>query len=77
MELFQQRPMVEAIMRENERKFHQTEGCGQLQSGRLLRDIGVMANGQTTDRILNGTYNIPHGTTSATRSFIKKMANRS
>jgi hypothetical protein len=48
------------IMQSNEKKFHQTEGHGQLQKGILLADVGTMGTGPQTAGILAGTY-IPLG----------------
>lgn len=72
-ELFQQKAMEDAIMFENERKFHQTEGHGQLQTRKILRDIGILGMGKEHKKIFNGTYMPPPGTNKATRSFLKKM----
>jgi hypothetical protein len=73
-ELLKKRSIVEAITKENERKFHQTEGCGQLQRGQLLRDIGILATGPKSDQIFNGRYMFPSAVNSATKSFIRKMS---
>jgi hypothetical protein len=65
--------MENVIMHTNKKKYHQTEGCGQLQKGELLRDIGTMGTGPKTSKILDGTYRIPSGTTAITKKFISQM----
>jgi Exonuclease III len=70
-ELFHQRAIEEAIMKENNKKFHQTEGFGQLQKGTLLRNIGVIGMGPKHKAIFQGSYIPPPGTNSATKSFKK------
>jgi hypothetical protein len=38
------------IIRSNEKKYHQTEGHGQLQHGRLLADVGIMHGNRARNR---------------------------
>jgi hypothetical protein len=76
-ELLNKRQIVEAITQENERKFHQTEGCGQLQSTQITRDIGLLATGHKSDSLFSGTYRIPRFLNAETTSFIRKMAHQS
>jgi len=72
-EICNQKAIEEHIMNANEKKFHQTEGHGQLQTGQLLRDVGVMGTGPKSDSILDGTYRAPDGTSDTTRSFLQAM----
>lgn len=61
------------IISANKKKYHQTEGQGQLQKGQLLREVGVMGTGPQSDKILNGTYYPPPGTSEVAMSFLKVM----
>jgi hypothetical protein len=72
-ELFHQCAIEEAIMKENNKKFHQTEDFGQLQKGKLLRDMGITGMGPKHKEIFQGSYIPPSGTNVATNSFLKKM----
>lgn len=45
-----------SIMRENERKYHQMEGHGQVQKGVILKDLGVMGTGPKAEEVLQGIY---------------------
>ena len=58
-ELTQRDKVEKAVMAENERKFHQTEGGSQLLSDRFVQDIGKFGNGPAVADILEGTYK-PH-----------------
>lgn len=62
-----------SIMQANERKFHQTEGHGQLQKGALLKDLGVLGTGPKVEDVLRGTYHPPHGTTRTTTQFLASL----
>jgi hypothetical protein len=61
------------IIMTNEKKFHQTEGHGQLQSGRLLHDLGVLGTGPKAQAVLNGTYTPPPGTSATTKAFLQAL----
>lgn len=65
-EITNQYQMENVIIHTNEKKYQQTKGCGQLQKGELLQDIGTMGTGPKTCKILDGTYRIPSGTTAIT-----------
>ena len=54
-ELVQKEDVEQCILQENERKYHQTEGTGQLQTGQLLRDLGKMGEGPKAEALLHGT----------------------
>jgi hypothetical protein len=73
-ELTKKNDIETSIMRANERKYHQTEGHGQIQKGAILRDLGVMGTGPKVEEVLKGTYRVPHGTTNATRHFLASLA---
>jgi hypothetical protein len=59
-----------AIIKENEMKFHQTEGWCPLTRGRLLQDIGLCGTGCHAQDILAGSYTPPSGTSKYTKSFL-------
>jgi hypothetical protein len=61
------------ILSSNEQKYHQTEGCGQLQSGQLLRDLGTFGVSHKSTSVLDGTYHAPFGTNKITRQFLAIM----
>ena len=65
--------MEKRIIKENEAKFHQTEGRCPLLHGRLYRDLGEMGDGPRAQDVLKGTYKPPRGTSKATRSWLKRM----
>ena len=69
-ELTQRDEVEKAVMAENERKFHQTEGGSQLLSDRFVRDIGKFGNGPSVANILEGTYDLPPEATDATKDFL-------
>jgi hypothetical protein len=48
-----------AIIEENEKKYHQTEGTSQITSPLLLPLLGKHGEGPAIDQILNGTFNPP------------------
>jgi hypothetical protein len=73
IELTKQTEIEKSIMKANERKYHQTEGHGQLQKGRLLRDLGTMGTGPKSPEVLSGTYISPHGTTTVTTQFLESL----
>ena len=58
--------MEKYIIKENESKFHQTEGRCPLLYGRLYRDLGAMGDGPEVPNVLNGTYTPPPGTSAVT-----------
>ena len=66
--------MEKYIIRENEKKFHQTENRCPLLHGRLYKDIGVMGDGPKVEAILQGTYKPPQGTSDTTKRWLKRMA---
>jgi hypothetical protein len=72
-EVIQKELMERYIIAANEKKFHQTEGHGKLQKGKLLQDIGIMGSGPATSHILTGKYKPPAGTDHSTRQFIAKL----
>ena len=47
-----------AVMRENERKYHQTEGGSELLDGVFQNDFGSFGEGPAIDEVLQGTYSI-------------------
>jgi sensor c-di-GMP phosphodiesterase-like protein len=70
IELTTREEVEKAIMEENERKFHQTEGGSQLLSARFVRDIGKFGDGPAVPEVLAGTYVYPPETTDATKDFL-------
>ena len=65
--------MEKHIIKENEAKFHQTEGRCPLLHGKLYRDLGAMGDGPKAQDVLNGTYEPPRGTSEATKTWLKRM----
>jgi Endonuclease/Exonuclease/phosphatase family./Reverse transcriptase (RNA-dependent DNA polymerase). len=72
-DIIQKELMERYIIAANEKKYHQTEGHGKLQKGKLLRDIGVMGSGPATRGILMGTYKPPASTDQCTKQFLAKL----
>jgi len=60
-----------AVMRENERKYHQTEGGSQLLDSIFQKDFGSFGEGPAMDEVLQGTYAIPPHATQATKYFLE------
>jgi hypothetical protein len=73
IELTKKEEIEKSIIKANELKYHQTEGHGQLQQGRLLRDLGTLGTGQWSEAILAGTYIAPPGTTAITTQFLDSL----
>jgi hypothetical protein len=69
-ELTQKEAIEDHIIWSNEKKYHQTEGHGQLQKGQLLHDTGIMGTGPKANQILQGVYTPPVGTSEVTKSFL-------
>ena len=66
--------MEKHIIRENESKFHQTEGQCPLLYGRLYQDLGLMGEGPEVPNVLKGTYlPPPPGTLAATAMWLKSL----
>ena len=61
-EVTQMVQMEKYILRENENKFHQTEGWCPLLNGKLAQDLGLFGEGPRVSDVLNGTYKVPSGT---------------
>jgi hypothetical protein len=55
-----------AIIEENEKKYHQTEGTTQITSPLLLPLLGKHGEGPAINQILNGTFNPPPGISQST-----------
>ena len=72
-EVTKKKDMEAYIIKENEKKFHQTEGRCPLLHGKLYRDLGSMGDGPRVKDVLNGTYNPPPGTSPAVTSWLKTM----
>jgi hypothetical protein len=62
----------QACMRENERKYTQTERTPCLRAP-LLQEIGLTGNSDACERILRGTYIPPHGTSPHVREFLAEL----
>jgi hypothetical protein len=73
IEVTDKEEMEKCILRENERKYHQTEGTGQLQTGRFLSDFGTMGDGTQVDSLLHGRYLAPRGVSKITKDFLNLM----
>ena len=65
--------MENAILQENEEKFHQTEQWCPLLHGQLAIDLGLVGDGPKVPDILRGTYTCPPGTSEHTRKWIQHM----
>ena len=61
-----------AIIEENEKKYHQTEGTSQITSPILLPLLGKHGEGPAIDQILNGTFNPPPGISQSTIDFLQE-----
>jgi len=72
-EITDKRAIETAIMEENEKKFHQTEGFCPLLEAQLLLDIRYFGDGPQVDKILDGTYIPPPGTDDGTVNYLKAM----
>ena len=62
----------QACMRENERKYTQTENTPCLRDP-LLQEIGLTGDSDACDRILRGTYIPPPGTSPYVREFLDEL----
>ena len=60
-EVTQMLTMERYIMKENEEKFHQTEGWSPLLEGQIAKDLGLYGEGPRVQDVLDGTYNVPEG----------------
>ena len=60
-EVTQMLAMEEYIMKENEEKFHQTEGWSPLLQGKLATDLGLYGEGPKVKEVLEGKYKVPDG----------------
>lgn len=60
-----------AIIKSNERKYHQTEGSSQLIPDAIVQDLGSFGDGPRVEQVLNGTYIPPPGTSEATKDFLQ------
>ena len=65
--------MEEAILRENEEKFHQTEGWCPLLHGQLALDLGMIGDGPKVMEVFKGTYRCPEGTSYHTKKWLEHM----
>ena len=65
--------MEKYIIRENEKKYHQTERSCPLLQGELLDDIGLLGDGPAVEDILNGTYSFPPNTSEITKKWIRNL----
>jgi len=65
------RILLAAIIKSNERKYHQTEGGSQLLEPFLTQDIGTFGDGPKVNKILAGTYSPPPSSTDATIAFLE------
>lgn len=74
IEITQMQTMEDYIIRENERKFHQTEGWSPLLEGDLFRDLGKYGEGPKVESVLDGSYEPPPGTSEATKLWLKSLA---
>ena len=74
VEITTKEELEQALLHENEWKYHQTEGFSQLLSGPLLDDIGLLGEGPHVKNILNGSYVVPEGTNPGTKLYLAAMA---
>ena len=72
-EVTKKREMEKYIIKENEQKFHQTEGRCPLLHGQLYRDLGQMGEGPRVADVLDGTYVPPPGTSQITQDWLQRM----
>ena len=70
-ELTKKEDVEAAIIKSNERKYHQTEGESQLIEPFLTQDIGKFGDGPKVNEILDGTYSPPPESTDATIAFLE------
>ena len=70
LELTDKDEVEAAIIKSNERKYHQTEGGSQLLEPFLTQDIGTCGDGPKVNEILDGTYLPPPSSTDATIAFL-------
>jgi len=70
-DLIEREDVESAVMRENERKYHQTEGGSQLLDGVFQKDFGSFGEGPAIDEVSQGTYTIPPHATQATKDFLQ------
>ena len=68
-----QKEMESLIIKENQKKYHQTEEHCPLLKGQLLEDIGILGEGTAVDKILSGTYTCPEGTSDITKLWINTL----
>ena len=73
VEITEKHAMENAIMHENEKKYHQCEGACPLLEGRLLQDIGLLGDGPAAASILDGTYVPPPDTDRGTALFLQAL----
>ena len=73
IEITQMIAMEEYIMKENEGKFHQTEGWCPLLEGQLFADLGIMGDGPRVHEVLSGTYKPPPETSEATKAWLQSL----
>ena len=74
IEITQMQTMEDYIIRENERKFHQTEGWSPLLEGKIAQDLGRFGEGPQVEKVLTGTYTPPPGTSRATILWLQSLA---
>jgi hypothetical protein len=72
-EILNKEEIEKCILQANKRKYHQTEGTGQLQRGQLLQDLGTMGTRLKVQNVLTGSYTTPMGTKQETKQFIRMM----
>jgi len=70
-DLTEREDVESAVMRENELKYHQTEGGSHLLDGVFQNDFGSFGEGPAIDEVLQGTYIIPPHATQATKDFLQ------
>ena len=69
-EFTNKKDMEKVIATSNELKWHQTEGGSQLHSDSFISKLGSFGNGPDVNKVLDGTFNSPPGTSVATKDFL-------
>ena len=63
-----------AIMENNEKKFHQTEGTSELLSDEFTQLFGHYGEKSEIEKVTEGTFEIPDSVTEETKAFLKACA---
>ena len=70
-ELTKQQEMEDAIIKENIKKYHQTENTCPFHHSPLIQDFGFYGEGPCTHDVYTGRYQVPSSVDEYTRSYIE------